>query len=321
MSIFIYILINNILPIFILIGLGYFLSQKFEFDIFTLSKLNFYLFVPSFIFVNLYSTVLDITMFKIAFFYIIYLALNDFMARLIGRLRGYDVALINAIKNAVVFSNTGNIGLSLIILVFSTGNFVMGGTTPYLLEAQTILIIALVINNVTTNTIGFYNAGRATMSFKHSLKKILTMPSIYAIPLAFLLKSTTIDVTSLFIWPALIYMKNSLVATALITLGVQLSKTKIEFRDMKVYLTVVVRLVVGPILALALIAVFGFTGIIAQVLFIISALPPAVNTALIAVEFENHANFATQTVVVATLFSAITLTFTIYFAQIHFPIV
>jgi hypothetical protein len=116
-------------------------------------------------------------------------------------------------------------------------------------------------------------------------------------------------------------MKNSLVATALITLGVQLSKTKIEFRDMKVYLTVVVRLVVGPILALALIAVFGFTGIIAQVLFIISALPPAVNTALIAVEFENHANFATQTVVVATLFSAITLTFTIYFAQIHFPIV
>jgi len=320
MSIFIYILINNILPIFILIGLGYLLSRKFEFDIFTLSKLNFYLFVPSFIFVNLYATELDITMLKIVFFYLIYLILNDLVARLIGRLRGYDLALVNAIKNAIVFSNTGNIGLSLIILVFSTGNYLIGGATPYLLKAQTVLIIALVINNVTTNTVGFYNAGRATMTFKDSMKKILTMPSIYAIPLAFFLKSTSIDVTSYFIWPALIYMKNSLVATALITLGVQLSKTKIEFKDMKVYLTVIVRLVVGPMIGLALIALFGFNGIIAQVLFIISALPPAVNTALIAVEFQNHEDFATQTVVIATLLSALTLTFAIYFAQIYYPI-
>ena len=320
MSIFIYILINNILPIFILIGLGYLLSRKFEFDIFTLSKLNFYLFVPSFIFVNLYATELDITMLKIVFFYLIYLTLNDLVARLIGKLRGYDLALVNAIKNAIVFSNTGNIGLSLIILVFSTGKYLIGGATPYLLEAQTVLIIALVINNVTTNTVGFYNAGRATMTFKDSMKKILTMPSIYAIPLAFLLKSTSIDVTSYFIWPALIYMKNSLVATALITLGVQLSKTKIEFKDMKVYLTVIVRLVVGPMIGLALIALFGFKGIFAQVLFIISALPPAVNTALIAVEFQNHEDFATQTVVIATLLSALTLTFAIYFAQIYYPV-
>jgi len=319
-SFFIYILINNILPIFILIGVGYLLSQKFEFDIFTLSKLNFYLFVPSFIFVNLYTTALDITMFRIVIFYLIYLMLNDLIARLIGKIRGYDIALVNAIKNAIVFSNTGNIGLSLIILVFSTGNYLIGEKTPYLLQAQTVLIIALVINNITTNTIGFYNAGRATMTFKHSMKKILTMPSIYAIPTAFLLKATPIDVTSLFVWPALIYMKNSLVATALITLGVQLSKTKIEFRDMKVYLTAMTRLVVGPILAAVLIALFGFKGVIAQVLFIISALPPAVNTALIAVEFQNHEEFATQTVVVATLMSALTLTFAIYFAQLYYPI-
>ncbi|MDK2868206.1 MAG: malate permease [Clostridiales bacterium] len=321
MSVFLFVLINNILPIFVLIGLGFVLSKRFAFDIFTLSKLNFYLFMPAFIFVNLYTTALDWSMFKILIFCAVYLVVNDILARVLGKVRGHDVSMTNAVKNAITFSNTGNIGLSLIILVFSTGSNVIGGDTPFLMTAQTTLIIALVFNNITTNTLGFFNAGRASMSLKGSLKKILSMPSIYAIPLAFILKAMPFDVSTFFIWTALIYMKNSLVATALITLGIQLSRTKIQFGDSDVMLTVLMRLIAGPVIGAALIWAFGFTGVVAQTLLIISALPPAVNTALIAVELENQETFATQVVIMATILSAVTLTFTIYWGQLFFTCV
>ena len=50
MLIFLHILANNIVPVFVIIGLGYIISKKFNLNVFTLSKLNFYLFVPGFIF-------------------------------------------------------------------------------------------------------------------------------------------------------------------------------------------------------------------------------------------------------------------------------
>ena len=320
MSIFLFILINNILPIFILIILGFMLSRKFNFDIFTLSKLNFYFFVPSFVFVNLYTTVLDWSLFKIIFYCGAYLIFNDLTARFIGKMRGYQAGKTNALKNALSYANMGNIGLSLIILVFSTGSNVVNGETPYLITAQTALIIAMVFNNITTNTLGFYNAGRASMTLGDSVRKIFSMPSIYAIPLAFILKELPLDLTTTFVWTPLNYMKGSLVATSLITLGIQLSKTKVEFKDAEVYLTSILRLVIGPIVGYFMISAFGFTGTTAQTLFIISALPPAVNTALIAVEQENFEDFATQVVVASTVISALTLTFAIFWSQILFPI-
>lgn len=56
MPIFFNILTTNIIPIFILIFLGFILSKKFDLNLYTLGKLNFYIFAPVFIFFNLYNT-------------------------------------------------------------------------------------------------------------------------------------------------------------------------------------------------------------------------------------------------------------------------
>lgn len=84
MSVFFYILGHNILPIFTIIALGFILSKRFDLNIYTLSKLNFYLFVPAFIFVNLYTTNLNISMLKVLLFSITYLITNDLLARIIA---------------------------------------------------------------------------------------------------------------------------------------------------------------------------------------------------------------------------------------------
>lgn len=320
MNIFFFILQHNIAPVFILIALGYIVSRKFDLNIFTMSKLNFYLFVPAFIFVNLYTADLNFGMLKVVLYCILYLIVCDLLARLISRIRKYDIGMTNAFKNSIMFNNTGNIGLSLITLVFSSGPYVVNGKTPYLDQAVVTLIAILVFMNITINTIGLYCAGRATMDIRKSLSKIFMMPSIYVIPVTLILKNIDFDMKSTFIWPALVYLKDGLVPIALLTLGVQLSKTKIDFRNINVHISVFTRLIVGPLLAIIFIWLFRFTGAIAQTVLIAYSVPTAVNTALISVECDNNQEFATQAVVVSTVFSAITLTLVIYMARIIFPV-
>ncbi|TCT16994.1 hypothetical protein EDC18_101290 [Natranaerovirga pectinivora] len=320
MNIFFFILGNNILPIFLLIGAGYILSKKFDLDIKSLSKLNFYIFVPGFIFVSLYTTVIPFEMIKALIFAIIILFINMSVGTIIPKIRKYDPALTNAFKNSLMFYNSGNIGIPLITLVFSSGIYAINGETPYLNMAVTAQIMVMMVQNVSVNTIGFYNGGRATLHWTDSVKKILRMPTIYALPSAFIAKALPFDFTKMPGWPGLEYIRSGLISIALITLGVQLSKTKFNFSNKKVYLAVAIRLIGGPIIALGLILLMGFDGIIAQALMISSSVPTAVNTALIAVECDNAPDFASQTVMFATLFSAVTLTFVIFVSRLIFPV-
>lgn len=174
--------------------------------------------------------------------------------------------------------------------------------------------------NITMNTIGFYNAGRAKMKVKESMHQIFTMPSIYAIPLALLFKYLKVDIITTPLWPTLVYIKDGLVPMALITLGAQLSKTKFDFRNTNVNIAVFTRLILGPIIALVLIRLFDFTGVIGQTLFISYSFPTAVNTALIAMECDNNQDFASQEVMLSTIYSSITLTSFIYLSRILFPV-
>lgn len=296
------------------------LGKNFPIDINSLSKLSIYLFVPSFIFVNLYMADIKLDMLKIVLCGLLLLAANDLLGRLVGKLRGYDVSLTNAFKNSIMFNNSGNIGLSLIVLVFSSGPFVVDGKTPYLNEAITAQLMVLVLQNVSANTLGFFNASRADNNLRGSLGKILSMPPIYVIPAAFFIKYAAIDLTVMPIWPALNYLKDGLVPMSLTILGVQLANTEYNFRNTDVYLAVFIRLIVGPVLAIFCIVALGFSGVVAQTVLIAYSVPTAVNTVLIAVECKSRQNFAAQAVMMSTLCSSVTLTLAIYAANIIFPV-
>jgi hypothetical protein len=74
------------------------------------------------------------------------------------------------------------------------------------------------------------------------------------------------------------------------------------------------------LLALLFIYLFDMEGIVAQVVMISSALPTGVNVALIAVECNNLPDFSSQTVMITTLSSAVSLAGVIYMARIFFPV-
>ncbi|HEY5561777.1 MAG TPA: AEC family transporter [Clostridiaceae bacterium] len=319
MKIMIDILVHNILPIFVLVGLGFLLARNFSLDIGTLNKINFYMLLPAFTFVYLYTTFIPFDMLKVLVATIIIMALNFTVAFVVSSVRGDNPSMKNAFINSVMFYNSGNIGVPLITLIFSSAPFIIDEKTPYLSLALTAQIMVLVVQSITTNTIGFYNAGRAHMHWKESLGKILKMPTIYAIPGAFLFKLIPYDITQTPFWPALEYLKGALVPVALLILGIQISRTKFNSIRSEVFLSVLLRLVAGPLFALGIIHLLSLHGIVAQTVLISASVPTSVNTVLIAVEYDNHPDFASQTVLISTLACTVTLSLIIYLSRIMFP--
>jgi predicted permease len=76
---------------------------------------------------------------------------------------------------------------------------------------------------------------------------------------------------------------------------------------------------VAPLIAVLLLKLFHFSGIAARTLLISTSMPTAVNTALIALEFNNEPQFASQAVLFSTLLSIATVSFSIYGSVILFP--
>lgn len=159
--VFWFIIEHTMLPIFFLVVLGYFLDKKFHLDVKTLSKLMFFLVIPSFIFTNIYTTQFPATSINIIAAIAVFMVICFIIANIVARIRHYDAAMLESCRNAFMFNNTGNLGVALIILVFSHEPFVVNGQTPYLAEAMVVQIIIFMIQSISLNTLGLYQAGAA----------------------------------------------------------------------------------------------------------------------------------------------------------------
>jgi len=304
---FFYILLNNIAPVFALVVTGYYIGRKFNLDIFTLSKINFYVFIPSLIFVKIYEANLNMGFLRTVVFTLLFVLGQYAVATVVARLLRYEQSRGNAFKNAVTFYNTGNIGLPLITLIFAG--------TEHAEFAVTAQVMILVTQNLCTFTLGFFGAAKVKMGITDAVKTVLKVPVVYTIALAFVFRLIPYNLQEMFLWPAILYARQGMIPVALLSLGIQLSLIKVQFKAIDVYIASFMRLCLGPFLAYTLVLLMNIDGILAQVLLISSAVPTAINTALIAVEVNNQAEFATQAVVTSTILSSITLPVVIYLAQ------
>ncbi len=82
MSYFWYILLNNVVPLTVMIAIGVVLYRAFKLDIKTLSKLNFYLFSPAIIFKMLYESSISLVILgQTLLFFFLFFALMFILPR------------------------------------------------------------------------------------------------------------------------------------------------------------------------------------------------------------------------------------------------
>jgi predicted permease len=211
-----------------------------------------------------------------------------------------------AFMNAVILRNQGNFGIPLITLLYST----TGNTFPL-----SIHMIALFTTNLLLNTVGLYNASSGTYTKKEAIVKVLRLPMVYVVLLGFMFKGLHITIPGP-IQSTLTIMGNGVVPLALITLGAQLSSVKLKFLDKTLPIAVFMRLIISPLIAFVMTLAFGISGQMAQVLIIGAAAPTAVNSVLLAIEFKGDAEYASETVFLTTLLSAITVTVVIILTRL-----
>lgn len=304
---FFLILKDIILPIFVIMAIGYICQIKFNLNVQTLARLNIYFFVPGFIFVRLYETTLDGALFiKIISFIILYIFILYVVAYVVAKLMQLKKGEATIFSNSIMFFNSGNYGVPANDLVFKSDPF-----------AASIQVIYLMFQNIFLFSYGIFSLQAANIGKVKALLAYFKMPVMYALVLGLVLGAYDVPIPE-FIWVPANYIANGMIATALFTLGAQVANIKVISGMKIVYVSMFLRLIIGPFIALGMIYLFGLSGLTAQAILIASTMPTSVNSAVIAEEYKNHPDIAAQMVLFSTLFSSITVTFFIYLARVLF---
>lgn len=117
--VFLYVIEHTMLPLFTLVLIGFLVDRKFHLQVGPLSKFMFYLVIPCFIFTNIYTTEFPDNSLRIIACLAIFMVFGYIIAHAVSVWRHYDAGMIESCRNALMFNNTGNLGVAMIALVFS----------------------------------------------------------------------------------------------------------------------------------------------------------------------------------------------------------
>ena len=312
------IFLDILLPIFVMVALGAWLRWKFSVDLATLTKLNIYLFVPAFVFDKVANSKLPwADMGGVVMMTLIQVILLGVIVWGIGRTLRISRKTLCAVALAVMFYNSGNLGLPLAQLAYPS---TPGAVYPASKDGGAVQAFVVLVQNVLTFTLGLGIAAAAhRASMAQVFIRILRLPVLYVLAAA-LTARIWLDGAPARHLPALIarpteFLSAGLVPVALVTLGAQLAVHPRWPRWKPVSLVVFLRLIFAPVQMVLLL--WGFHTIgwraldlwpwPAELLILTAAVPTAVNTLLLTLELDGDATLAADCVFWTTICSCITI--------------
>jgi len=289
------ILVNDILPVFVVAGVGFALARFSKADVRTLSRVTFNAFAPCLVFSLLVTSNVDTAdLGRMALFAASVIAALG----VVGRLAAIPLRLgrqaLAAFLLVVMFANNGNFGLSAILFAFGR-------------EALTHASIYFVTGAVLVYTVGVFVASAGHRSATHALAGVLRVPAVYGALLGALVMATGISVPAFVMRPVSL-LADAAIPVMLLVLGMQLERGRWPARPAAVGTAVVLILVACPIIGTAIAALMGLEGSARQAAIAQTAMPAAVLNTILAVEYDVEPAFVTAVVFVSTLVSPLTVT-------------
>ena len=292
-------LIDVLFPVFLVIGIGFYLGKKNpKFDTDFITKLTGTFGTPALIFYSLTSTGVNLETFLEFFTYKVIL-ITGFS--LVG------ILTLFLTKRDIIYElpplilpNNGNIGIS--VCLFAYGDLGLG-------IAGAIASVVMLLHF----TLGIFLA-KKELDFKVLFKN----GPIYGILLALIFLYFELDVP-IFLENATFLISYATIFLVLMALGIALTRLKV-FSFKLSLINSFTRMVLGPLIGLALINFFNLRGVEAGVLFIQSAMPSAILTYLIASMYspKEIVDNISSMIVVSTLMSLITIPIIVFIALKYF---
>ena len=289
-----------------MMGVGFAVQRKLGFDIKSLTRLNFWVFVPAFLFVKFVGSKLSAGEFiAIIIHFVILFTTMGVLSWQVAKWCGYGDRLRRALTASVLFYNSGNYGVPVAKFAF-------------LGAGDSVQAFVIILQNFTNFTIGLglHAGGGGGMSKRDQLSAIFKLPMVYAFVAAIIWRTFQLPIPGPFD-DALKYLADGLVPIALVTLGAQMATLESYRFTPAMGVTLFLRLVLAPIIGCAIVLAMGLHGILAQALIVSTSFPTAVNSALLAIEYDNEPEYAAAIVFYSTVISTLTVSLVIYLAKTY----
>ena len=294
MTVILSVFVSDIVPIFLIAGVGYLLASKLQANLKTLAHVAFYALAPCFAFRMLStSKMTGPEAGRIALLAILVMVVMGLLARIAAIPFRLSRAELSGFLLVAMFSNGGNYGLPVVLFAF--GNEALAPATVY-----------FVTSSILTYTAGVFLAASGRRSVSRAIFGISRTPAIYGVGAAALVLVTGISVPVVLIRPIQL-MADAAIPVMILVLGMQLQRATKPDRPRVVAAAVALSLVAAPFVALGLTWLLGLTGHARQAGVVLASMPTAVITTILALEFDTSPAFVTNVVFTTTLLSPLTL--------------
>jgi predicted permease len=286
---------NNLLPIFLIAGIGFIIGKWLGISPKPISQVDFYIHSPALIFDLITHSVIsgaDIT--RIGLIVLLTAVILLLLTYFAGRLLHLERKLLAAVILVVILPNAGNYGLS--VASFAFGQETLAYASIYF--SFSVIVIF---------TIGVFVASMGRASVTDSLIALLKVPTVYAVILAFIFLAYNLQVTGP-VERAISMLSDATIPMMLILLGLQLQNMAKNIHLRALSLSTIMRLVVSPLIGLVLAFVLRLNGPLFQAVVLESAMPSAVISTVLGTEYDVEPAFVASVVFYTTILSPLTVT-------------
>lgn len=297
-------LLPAVLPVGLIILIGFIASRTLLLERQTLSQLIFYVLSPALVIDSLYRTSLSLeSSLSLLGGFAITSALVYLIAKIISKITNLPISGQTALIATSLFPNNGNMGLPIVTFALGTAG----------LERAVIYMIG--------SSILMFGFGPAIIQGKgiiYGLRLIIKLPLIWAILLGLSLRFISLNIPS---WQfpfdldtGIQKLGQAAIPIALILLGMQLAHTRLAL-SFKELLAATIRLLIAPAIAYGVGSFLNLASLDLQVLVLQSAMPTAVNSLILVTEFGGDGNFVAKTIITSTLLSFLTIPAVLWLLQ------
>ena len=286
---------NNLLPILLLSGAGFTLGKLFSIDSRNIGRIVFYIFSPMLVFDLLVQNDLKLEeAVRVVSFTGTLILIMGAITLMIALGLNLDRRILLSVLITTMFGNTGNYGLPLVR--FACGE-----------EALKYGSLYFVTTTILFNTLGILIASLGHMTFRQAIFGLLKVPTVYGVTLAALINTFHIELPTALARTIDLAAGGS-IPLMIVLLGLELARVQWSNSLQGVGLSVSLRLLAAPLVALLLCIPFGLQTEMQQAVVIQASMPAAVITTILATEYQLDSSLVTAIVFIGTLLSPLTLT-------------
>jgi len=313
------VLISAVLPIALVALVGVWVGRTFEIDLKSLARLNIYALLPALVLTGIYDSTLPLrSAAGIVVGFVLNCAVLYGLSFALGKAFGLPSDRRKSLVATTLLANSGNIGLPFMLFALGEGG----------LERGIVYLIASAIFIASVGPVILKGEGLSA-----GVRVTLRLPVFWATLIGVAMQGLAMQGSS---WPAEIVptelvptelvptelvptelvpteidralelLSGAAIPVALLTLGIQLSRTRLSFGLYELS-AASLRLLVSPLSAYLIGRSLHLQGLDLSVLVMQSAMPVAVNTLIWVTELGGDTVRVAKTIVLSTLMSLITL--------------